>query len=199
MNLHASICFGTQIETHTHNDPPTYPKSQLRLTNAHQNREARHRFALLKVANCVTRQSAALLHTIIPKTVLARLATLQSGECLNTEISQGTIMFCKLITPGGGGGCGDGDGEDWEGEGGTEEEEGWKGVEEGGWGVNREGFERVSRLVAELDDLVVAHAMTKYQHINQWYIVVCPAIVEPFAGVGSRPPKGPQSAEDEVC
>jgi hypothetical protein len=53
-------------------------------------------------------------------------------------------------------------------------------------------------LVAEFDDLVDAHTMTKYQHVNQWYIVVCPAIVEPFAGVG-RPPQEPQSGEDEVC
>jgi hypothetical protein len=101
-------------------------------------------------------------------------------------------MFCKLIIPGGGGGgCDDGDGVDWEGEGGAVEVEGWEGLEEGGGGVNLEGFERVSRLVAEFDDLVNAHAMTKYQHINQWYIVVCPAIVEPFAGV--------QSVEHEVC
>jgi len=59
----------------------------------------------------------------------------------------------------------------------------------------------VSRVVAEFDDLVDAHNMTKYQHVNQWYIVVCPAIVEPFAGVGrlERPPKEPQSGEDEVC
>jgi hypothetical protein len=108
-------------------------------------------------------------------------------------------MFCKLIIPGGGGeGSDDGDGVDWEGEGGAEEVEGWEGLDEGGEGVNLEGFGRVSRLVAEFDDLVNAHAMTKYQHINQWYIVVCPAIVEPFAGVG-RPRKGPQSAEDDVC
>ncbi len=260
------------------------------------------------MANSVTRQSAALLHTLIPKNVLAMLGTLEAGKCLNTEISQGTIMFCKLITPGecgGGGGAGRrrrravvrtkdsgdakeygaaggagegggrmggggstktrafdyglicpwtptidragnrtkglvqgvaaceppaffahtrramapgcagcktinragnfvsghdaGNGEDWEGEGeAEEEEEGWEGLEEGGGGVNLEGFERVSRVVAEFDDLVDAHNMTKYQHVNQWYIVVCPAIVEPFAGVG-RPSKGLQSAEDEVC
>jgi hypothetical protein len=295
----------------------THPRTRTdtyKIKHAHQNREARHRFALLKVANSVTRQSAALLHTIIPKNVLAKLATLQAGECLNTEISQGTIMFCKLITPGGDGGGGgggggggagrkrqravvrtkkgsdnaqenaggagegggkmmggrgstktrsfdyglicpwtptidragnrtkglvqgvaaceppaffahtrramapgcagcktinragnfvsghdDGNGEDWEGDGeAEEEEEGWEGLEEGGGGVNLEGFERVSRLVAEFDDLVDAHTMTKYQHVNQWYIVVCPAIVEPFAGVG-RPPQEPQSGEDEVC
>jgi hypothetical protein len=326
MNLHASIRFGTRIETRieirieTHTQRPTHlPVKNSHtdtLTHAHQNREARHRFALLKIANRVTRQSAALLHTIIPKNVLAKLGTLEAGECLNTEISQGTIMFCKLITPGGGaagggggggggggrkrqravvrtkkdsgnaqensaaGGAGegggrmvggrggtntrafdyglicpwtptidragnrtkglvqgvgaceppaffahmrsavapgcagcktinragnfvsghdDGNGENWEGEGGAEEEEeGWEWVEEGGGGVNLEGFERVSRLVAELDDLVDAHNMTKYQHVNQWYIVVCPAIVKPFAGEG-RSPKGLQSGEDEVC
>ena len=103
----------------------THPRTRTdtyKIKHAHQNREARHRFALLKVANSVTRQSAALLHTIIPKNVLAKLATLQPGECLNTEISQGTIMFCKLIIPGGGGeGSDDGDGVDWEGEGGAEE------------------------------------------------------------------------------
>ena len=108
---------------------------------------------------------------------------------------------CKTINRAGNfvSGHDDGNGEDWEGDGeAEEEEEGWEGLEEGGGGVNLEGFERVSRLVAEFDDLVDAHTMTKYQHVNQWYIVVCPAIVEPFAGVG-RPSKGLQSAEDEVC
>ena len=41
-------------------------------------------------------------------------------------------------------------------------------------------FERVSRVVAALDDVVHAYGMTKYQHVAQWYIVVCPAVAEPF-------------------
>jgi class 3 adenylate cyclase len=92
-----------------------------------------------------------LLYTLIPRNVMARLASHHGSDMLGRAIPHCTIMFCAL-----------------------EQEEDLQAA------FTVDVFELLCSLFADFDDAVKRSGMFKYQHVGGWYIVACPRAERPF-------------------
>eukprot|EP00291_Cryptomonas_curvata_P021063 CAMPEP_0172172290 /NCGR_PEP_ID=MMETSP1050-20130122/12361_1 /TAXON_ID=233186 /ORGANISM="Cryptomonas curvata, Strain CCAP979/52" /LENGTH=507 /DNA_ID=CAMNT_0012843807 /DNA_START=379 /DNA_END=1899 /DNA_ORIENTATION=+ len=116
-------------------------------------RLAREQFAVAKSTTGAARQNRKLLHTLIPKNVLSRLAShdASGGEMLGTTISECTIMFCSLEPQA-----------------------------ELQAAFSEELFTFLNAVFCTFDDAVTRFEMFKYQHVGDLYIVACPRAAKPF-------------------
>eukprot|EP00292_Cryptomonas_paramecium_P022303 CAMPEP_0113699540 /NCGR_PEP_ID=MMETSP0038_2-20120614/23388_1 /TAXON_ID=2898 /ORGANISM="Cryptomonas paramecium" /LENGTH=164 /DNA_ID=CAMNT_0000622957 /DNA_START=590 /DNA_END=1080 /DNA_ORIENTATION=- /assembly_acc=CAM_ASM_000170 len=106
---------------------------------------------MAKEAKFAAERNRNLLHTLIPKDVLPRLAAHSGDSMLGTTIPHCTVMFCSLVFE-----------------------------TDVAPPFSPEMFAFLHEVVSTLDRAVERSGMFKYQHVGAWYIVACPRAASPF-------------------